>query len=125
MGVAGAFFHPTTGYSLPSAARVATAIVDCEALSSDAVRRLTERMSKQGWAQGRFYRALNRMMFEAAEPADRYQVLQRFYRLPRGLVERFYAGRLRLRDQLRILVGRPPVPMAPAVRAVFNRQGRF
>jgi lycopene beta-cyclase len=65
------------------------------------------------------------MMFEVAEPANRYRVLQRFYRLPWGLIERFYASRLSLRDQLRILVGKPPIPMAPALWSFLNLQGRF
>jgi lycopene beta-cyclase len=125
VGVAGAFFHPTTGYSLPFAARVATAIADHPKPTSDTVRRLTERMSKQGWARGRLYRGLNRMMFEVAEPENRYRVLQRFYTLPWGLIERFYASRLSPPDQLRILVGKPPIPMAPALWAFLNMQGRL
>ena len=124
VGVAGAFFHPTTGYSLPFAARVATAVADCPTLTSKAVRRLTEAMSKRGWAGGRLYRGLNRMMFEVAEPENRYRVLQRFYTLPWRLIERFYASRLSLRDQLRILVGKPPIPMAPALMAFLNVQGQ-
>jgi lycopene beta-cyclase len=33
------------------------------------------------------------MLFAAAEPRDRYRVLQRFYGLDQRLIERFYAGR--------------------------------
>lgn len=125
VGVAGAFFHPTTGYSLPDAARVAAAVAECPSLTSARVRVLVEDMSRRQWARGRFYRALNRMMFEAAGPLERYRVLERFYRLPRDVIERFYAGRLTLGDQIRIVSGRPPVPVAPALRAVFSRRDKF
>ena len=40
-----------------------------------------------------FYRLLNRMLFRAAEPAERYRVLEHFYRLDPALIARFYAGR--------------------------------
>ena len=123
VGVAGAFFHPTTGYSLPQAARVAEAIADCPRLVSAEVRPLVERMSKTLWQSGGFYRRLNRMMFEAAEPDRRYAVLQRFYRLRRPLIERFYARRLTLSDKLRILTGKPPVPFVRAIRVVTRPQG--
>ena len=63
------------------------------------------------------------MLFGAAEPAERYRVLQRFYRLSPTLVQRFYAGRSTRADQLRILAGRPPVPVHRAVRALAARRG--
>ena len=61
---------------------------------------------------------LNRMLFIAASPQERVTVLQRFYRLPRPLIERFYAGRTSLPDQMRILVGKPPVSIARALRSL-------
>ena len=45
-------------------------------------------------------------------------MLQRFYRLSQPLIERFYAGRPSAFDQARILIGRPPVPMHRALRAL-------
>ena len=61
---------------------------------------------------------INRMMFQAAAPDARYRVLERFYRLPQPLIERFYANRLTVADQLRILAGKPPVPIGRALQAV-------
>jgi lycopene beta-cyclase len=58
------------------------------------------------------------MLFSAADPSDRYKVLQRFYRLPKPLIERFYAGKLQARDKARILVGKPPVPIRRAMNCV-------
>jgi lycopene beta-cyclase len=55
------------------------------------------------------------MLFRAAEPPERYRVLQHFYRLPEALIGRFYAGQLTALDKLRILSGRPPVPLRKAL----------
>jgi lycopene beta-cyclase len=61
------------------------------------------------------------MLFKAAQPGRRYIVLERFYRLSQGLVERFYAGRITLADKARILIGKPPVPI-PAAIAVLSEK---
>ena len=55
-----------------------------------------------------FERMLTRMLFNAADPPQRWRVMQRFYRLPEPLIERFYAGRLTALDKLRIVTGKPP-----------------
>jgi lycopene beta-cyclase len=47
------------------------------------------------------------MLFRAAEPAQRWRVLSRFYGLPQPLIERFYGGRTTRGDAARILCGRP------------------
>jgi lycopene beta-cyclase len=65
-------------------------------------------------------RLLNRMLFFASAPAQRYRLLQRFYTLPQERIERFYAARLTWADKLRILSGKPPVPIAAAFRAMAN-----
>lgn len=63
-------------------------------------------------------RMLSRMLFGAAEPGQRRRVLERFYRLPEPLIERFYAGRSTATDMARVLVGRPPVPLGAALAAL-------
>jgi lycopene beta-cyclase len=63
---------------------------------------------------------LNRMLFLAAEPSRRRHVFERFYRLRQPLIERFYAGNLTGTDRLRLVVGKPPVPIGPAVAAVLS-----
>ena len=65
---------------------------------------------------------LARMLFRAAAPAERYKVLERFYRLPTNLIERFYAGQSTTWDRMRILAGKPPVPINRAVRAILEEQ---
>ena len=60
------------------------------------------------------------MLFRAAQPYQRYKILERFYRLSPALIGRFYAGQSTLADKIRILSGRPPVPIAAAVRALWE-----
>jgi lycopene beta-cyclase len=61
------------------------------------------------------------MLFNAAEPDQRYAVLEHFYRLPEPLVGRFYAAQLSAIDKLRIVSGRPPVPIGRALAALRGR----
>ena len=61
------------------------------------------------------------MLFRAAEPDRGYQVLERFYRLNPALIARFYAAESTRTDQLRILSGRPPVPIGRAMRSLARR----
>jgi lycopene beta-cyclase len=62
------------------------------------------------------------MLLRAADPPQRYRVLERFYRLPEPLIERFYAGRSTFGDRLRILAGKPPVALTRAFAAMMERQ---
>ena len=115
-GLWAGLFHPVTGYSLPDAVRLARLVAASDDLSSGGLRRLTETYSKATWADRAFYRLLNRMLFRAAEPEQRWRVFQRFYGLPESLVRRFYAGRNTTLDKLRLLAGKPPVPVGKALQ---------
>ena len=122
LGLAGGFFHPTTGYSFRLALEQADALA---ALDGDfAASQLA------AWSRGRFmahwraswfFRELNRMLFRAAAPTDRYRIFAHFYRLPPSRIARFYAGTLTPGDCLRILSGKPPVPIGAALRALLQR----
>ncbi|TCS12711.1 lycopene beta-cyclase CrtY [Caulobacter sp. BK020] len=118
VGLRAALFQPTTGYSLPDAARLAETIAALPRITSASVRACVEARSKAVWRQRRFLRLLNRMLFRACAPQDRYKVLERFYRLPAGLIQRFYAARLSRWDKARILIGKPPVPIAAAIKCI-------
>lgn len=120
-GMRAGLFHPTTGYSLPDAIRLAVLIAGTADLSHASLLRLTREHATRTWNARGFYRLLDTMMFRAAEPEERYRVLQRFYRLGPELVQRFYAGESTKTDQLRILSGRPPVPIGRAIRAIADR----
>ncbi len=119
IGLRAGLFHPTTGYSLPFALRTAEIIADPKhALTTSEMRKAIRAFALRCSAKQSHYRMLNRMLFGAAQPSKRYVVLQRFYRLPQTLIERFYAGRLMSIDKLRILVGKPPVPIQKALGCV-------
>ncbi|WP_169054086.1 lycopene beta-cyclase CrtY [Nitratireductor sp. XY-223] len=119
IGLRAALFHPTTGYSLPIAVETANLIAGLgRPLTTAAVRKAIYAYALNRNQEQAFYRFLNRMLFRAATPRKRYLVLQRFYRLPQSLIQRFYAGRIRPTDKLRIIAGKPPVPIQKAVRCV-------
>jgi lycopene beta-cyclase len=119
-GMRAALFHPTTGYALPEAVRLADALAALAPLTSGTALALVRARSLEHWRRTAFYRFLNRMLFRAAAPAEAWRVLERFYRLPEGLILRFYAGRPTLADRIRLLSGRPPVPVARAARCVLE-----
>lgn len=119
IGMKALLFHPTTGYSLPLAIDLADRIAHHPHLDTRSVRALVEARSRDLWQSGGYLRLLNRMMFRAAQPDQRYRVLQRFYGLPTGLIERFYAGNLTMTDKIRILSGKPPVPLFAALNAMM------
>ena len=120
IGVRAGLFHPTTGFSLPDAVRVAALVAKLPDLSGDAIAAALRAYARQSWADGGFYRFLDRMLFHAATPDTRYAVLQRFYGLPMPLISRFYARRTTLLDKARILTGRPPVPIGRAMQAMLE-----
>lgn len=117
-GMRAGLFHPTTGYSLPDAIRLAGLVAAADDLSHPALLRLTHEHAARTWKERGFYRLLDTMLFGAAAPAERYRVLRHFYRLGPALVQRFYAARSTRADQFRILAGRPPVPVSRALRAI-------
>lgn len=123
IGIRGGHFHAVTGYSFPDALNAAYWLAwdfECFAdqsaeLSKGHIITANAVLQEAQWKNERFLRLLNRMLFRACEPDQRYKVLQRFYGLPRGLIERFYAGQLTWRDKARILIGKPPVPVHKAL----------
>lgn len=119
-GLRAGLFHCTTGYSLPHAVRLARWLGQFGQIDADRLFEALRRRSQAIWRHQRFYRLLNRMLFLAGRPADRWQVMQRFYRLPQGLIARFYAEQLSLQDKLRIVSGKPPVPVGAAVAAALR-----
>jgi lycopene beta-cyclase len=118
LGLRAGFFHHTTSYSFPFAVRCADAIATLKPLTSEALEKSIRTWAREHWDNQRFFRLLNRMLFWAAKPGQRYRVLERFYELREPLIERFYSSKLTLADQARILVGWPPVPIANALRVM-------
>ncbi len=123
LGLRGGFFHAATGYSFSLALQLAAELA---ALGGDYDNASLARWSRQRflrhWREGGFFRLLNRMLFRAAKPDQRYRIFEHFYRLPEALVARFYAGRTTWSDRLRILSGRPPVPVSAALQALLGKR---
>lgn len=119
-GLRAGLFHPVTGYSLPEAARLADLLASTQDLSADAMQTVLYRHRHNLWQRQRFFRLLNRMLFQAALPTQRWRVLERFHRLSPGLIQRFYAGTSTLFDKARLLSGKPPVPIGAAIKAMLN-----
>ncbi|MEG3084064.1 lycopene beta-cyclase CrtY [Sphingomonas sp. PB2P12] len=117
-GMRAGMFHPTTGYSLPDAVRTASMLAGLSDFSGVKLHDATHAMARATWKSRGFYRMLDTMLFRAAEPEERYRILERFYRLSPSLIGRFYAGRSTLSDKARVLTGKPPVPIVRAVRAI-------
>ena len=126
----------TRPFLLPALCAVAALAAGCDVETSRTVR--LERTSQDGagkgvlkvvdallraraqsaWRRQRFYRMLDAMLFRAADPDRRYRIFERFYRLSPRLVARFYAGRSTAADRLRLLAGKPPVPVGRALSAL-------
>jgi lycopene beta-cyclase len=121
LGLAGGFFHATTGYSFGLALQLADELA---ALSGAFVAALLARWSRdrfvRHWRETWFFRLLNRMLFRAAVPEERRRIFAHFYRLPPERIARFYAGQLTWGDRARILSGKPPVPVMAAIKALLQ-----
>lgn len=119
-GARAGLFHPTTGYSFPDAVRLAQLVAARRDYSGAALHALTHDHAARLWARRGFYRMLDLMLFKAADPDQRYRVLERFYRLSPALVSRFYAAQSTVWDKMRVLSGKPPVPVGRAVSALLG-----
>jgi lycopene beta-cyclase len=117
-GARGGFFQPVTSYSLPDAVRLASFIAKQDDFDGDRLHMLLKRRAEKHWKNGRYYRILNRMLFRASLPKERYKILERFYTMKPDLIARFYSGQSTLLDKLRIVSGKPPVPVGKAISAI-------
>ena len=116
-GLRAGLCQPVTGYSLPDAVKLASMIAADPQISRAALIR----HARLCWKARGYYRMLDKMLFRAAQPDRRYQVLERFYALSEGLIGRFYAGQSTLWDKARLLIGKPPVPIGRAIRAILEK----
>ena len=120
VGLRAALFNPITGYSFPDAVRTADLVAALPSLDPASLYAALRHHSVSTWQSRSFYRLLTRMLFIAAEPVERYRVLQNFYRLDDALVARFYAGQSTALDKARTLIGKPPVPLGRALAVLLN-----
>ncbi|MGB7654934.1 MAG: lycopene beta-cyclase CrtY [Novosphingobium sp.] len=122
LGLAGGFFHATTGYSLRLALRMAEELAGLPGpLDGPQLAAWSRARFLQHWGEMGFFRMLNRMLFRAAAPAERHRIFAHFYRLDEDRIARFYAGESTWGDKLRILSGKPPVSVSAAIKALIGR----
>ena len=116
LGLRGGFAVAATGFTVPIAVRVADAVAEAvRQRGLEAAPVAVADFRARYIHEERYARLLNRMFFRAAAPERRYVVLQRFYGLRQDLIGRFYRNALSPLDKLRILVGKPPVPVTKAL----------
>ncbi len=120
VGLRSGMFHPVTGYSFPDAVQIADLVAALPVLDAASLYRSIRDHSVSAWKARGMYRLLNRMLFLAALPDERYRVLERFYEHDEALVGRFYAARPKLRDWRTILSGKPPLPVLRAVSTLIR-----
>ncbi|MEM7690551.1 MAG: lycopene beta-cyclase CrtY [Pseudomonadota bacterium] len=121
VGARGGFIHPLTSYTMPVAMDNALALAKEADLSPAQMVALFETRARKHWKSTGYYRLLTRFLFFAADPERRFVILQRFYGLGQGLIERFYAARSPIKDRARVLWGKPPVSIPRAMKAMFVR----
>ena len=119
-GLRAGLFHPTTGYSFAEAVRLADSVAALPRFDAATVAAAIETQARRRWREQRMFRGLNRMLFRAGRPDERWTVMRRFYHFPEPLISRFYAGQLAAADKLRLVSGKPPVPILPALRALMD-----
>ncbi|PKL75566.1 MAG: lycopene cyclase [Candidatus Melainabacteria bacterium HGW-Melainabacteria-1] len=127
LGLRTGMFHYVTGYSLPETLRWINQLVEqakWHDWQPDALSRMMTRYQSAWQGRQHFLILLNRLLFRAADPEQRWRVLARFYGLPEPLIRRFYAGQLTPLDQFRLLAGRPPVSVFRALTALPQRRLR-
>lgn len=105
-GYMGGWFHATTGYSFPAAVKLAQFVAERRA--SLVVGADLDALWSKHAEQQRFFCFLNRLLYRGFPPEQRFNVLERFYRLPEPSIGRFYAMQTSAFDRARILCGRPP-----------------
>lgn len=121
IGARGGFVHPLTSYTVPFAIANALLVAREATLPGEQLAALFEARARRHWQDTGFYRMLGRMLFDGAQADARYRVFEHFYRLPEPLIERFYAGRSTLADRAKVLIGRPPIPVPAAIRAILGK----
>jgi len=106
LGLRGGFFHPATGHTLPDAVRTASLLAAQKSFDGAALHDLFEREATALWKKREFYRNFNAALFRA-EPADRFRLLERFYRLDPAVIARFHVGRSTMLDRMKVLSAKP------------------
>ena len=121
IGVGAGLFHPTTGYSFGEALRFAIWFSAQDLTDTDLTYAAMHEYQTRFWRRTKFLRRLNNMMFLAAAPEQRVNIMAQFYKRSHSLIERFYANQLTSSDCLRLVTGKPPVALRSGIMSFFGR----
>lgn len=127
IGMRAGFFHPTSGYSLPYALKCAERLAEglCNrknASIAQVVQQVTTAFRKEHAPSSTFLISLNRMLFRAAEPAQRWKIFTQFYRRKLPVITQFYSGSLSFSTKIAMICGVPPVPIFRGLKHFFGRR---
>lgn len=124
IGMAGGFFHPTTGYSFPLTVKCAEELAHLVGRRGgidqipSAIRRSRADLARSSG----FLVRLNRMLFRAGQPDYRWKILSQFYKRNEKVISSFYSGRIRFATALAMVTGIPPVPVLDGIRHFLTDQ---
>ncbi|MES2962635.1 MAG: lycopene beta-cyclase CrtY, partial [Bdellovibrionota bacterium] len=127
IGARAGYLHATTGDALPDAMRFAELITKIPQnpkipeFTTSTARDMLSRLRRPWISRQRFYRLINRLLFQASEPSLRYTIFQSFYALPEDTISRFTAGKTTWADRVRMLGGKSPVPLSVAMKHFSER----
>lgn len=120
IGAESEFVHPVTGYSTPMTLKLIQAMIERSNLTVPSLCKVFRQTREAEKSKIKYLVLLNRMMFLAAKNETRYKILEKFYRFPEPMINRFYSGNLTWLDRLRIISGKPPVAVGDAMKALAN-----
>jgi lycopene beta-cyclase len=122
IGSGAGFYHPVTGYSFLWCVRVANALAEIKNPSRETYSAALLKLQKELNRNTSFYLMLNKLLFYGADTSNRKNIFQRFYKLPESTIGRFYASKTSLADKFRIMIGRPPISVASAWKALLKKR---
>ncbi len=120
LGASSGIYQPVTGYTFPQTLERVHALAENSRIDLADWKNILDLYDEKFYQQAKYLCLLNRMLFKASHPSKRYLMLERFYTLPQELIERFYQGKLNLKDRLRLLWGKPPVSVLKAIKALVS-----
>lgn len=121
-GARAALLHPATGAAVADAVRLAAHVAELPDLSGPALHEALRVHAARAWGERSFYRMVAKMLFHVADDDARYRLFERLYRLPPRLIDRFNAMQSTPADKLRILAGRPSLPLSQTFRALMGSE---
>ncbi len=119
-GARAALIQPITSYSLPMAVKTAMLIAEMPEITQSTLDRMLRNLATRHWKNGKFYRLLAAFLFLGADPEKRYKTLEHSYAKDEQLLARFYAGTSTGMDRVRLLTGKPPIPVSRAIRILLK-----